>query len=120
MSDQLKPCPFCGGKATISVKGLDERSAYAEVVTISCEKSCAQVTRRDDDNPKSSYALSGTGMKAGIAIWNTRPSHASIIAQCAAIARDGCLVPPDGGEPTQAEYEMCQEIAQAIEALAPT
>lgn len=32
----------------------------------------------------------------------------------AAIARDGCLVLPDGGSPTEAETEMCDSIAAAI------
>jgi hypothetical protein len=32
----------------------------------------------------------------------------------AAIARNGCLVPPDGGSPTVAEAEMCERIADAI------
>lgn len=32
----------------------------------------------------------------------------------AAVARDGCLVPPDGGSPTDDEREMCDHIADAI------
>lgn len=35
--------------------------------------------------------------------------------RCAAdIARNGCLVLPDGGSPTQAEADMCDDIATAI------
>jgi hypothetical protein len=34
--------------------------------------------------------------------------------RCARIARDGCLVPPDGGSPTEAEADMCRDIANAI------
>lgn len=33
------------------------------------------------------------------------------------IARDGCLVPPDGGSPTEAEAQMCDDIADRIAAL---
>ena len=33
---------------------------------------------------------------------------------CARIARDGCLVPPDGGSPTEAEADMCDRIATLI------
>jgi len=35
----------------------------------------------------------------------------------AKVAREGCLVPPDGGSPTEAEAEMCERIATAIRAL---
>ena len=37
--------------------------------------------------------------------------------RCALVARDGCLVPPDGGSPTEAEIELCDEIARRIRAL---
>lgn len=33
---------------------------------------------------------------------------------CADIARNGCLVPPDGGAPTESERLMCDAIAAAI------
>ena len=39
-------------------------------------------------------------------------------AACEAIARDGCLVPPDGGSPTEDERLMCEGIADAIAARA--
>lgn len=32
----------------------------------------------------------------------------------ARVARNGCLVPPDGGEPTEAERQLCDRIATAI------
>jgi hypothetical protein len=34
--------------------------------------------------------------------------------RCARIAANGCLVPPDGGSPTEAERQMCDGIAAAI------
>lgn len=39
------------------------------------------------------------------------------LLNAAAIARMGCLVPPDGGSPTEAETEMCDRIAEQILAL---
>lgn len=33
---------------------------------------------------------------------------------CAYIARNGCLVPPDGGSPTEEETQMCDDIAERI------
>ena len=34
--------------------------------------------------------------------------------RCAQIALNGCLVPPDGGSPTEAERMLCEEIARRI------
>jgi hypothetical protein len=34
--------------------------------------------------------------------------------RCAKIAENGCLVPPDGGSPTEDEVEMCKSIAAFI------
>lgn len=34
--------------------------------------------------------------------------------RCAKIAETGCLVPPDGGSPTEEERLMCEGIAKAI------
>ena len=35
--------------------------------------------------------------------------------RCAAIARSGCLVPPDGGQPTEDERLLCEEIERRIQ-----
>ena len=35
---------------------------------------------------------------------------------CATIAIDGCLVPPDGGSPTEDERLLCEHIAHLIRA----
>lgn len=40
------------------------------------------------------------------------------IEACAKIAENGCLVPPDGGSPTEDERLMCEDIARSIRALA--
>ena len=34
--------------------------------------------------------------------------------RCAVVARNGCLVPPDGGSPTEDERLLCEEIARRI------
>lgn len=39
---------------------------------------------------------------------------AGVYEECAVIATNGCLVPPDGGSPTEAERQMCDNIAAAI------
>jgi hypothetical protein len=33
---------------------------------------------------------------------------------CAQVARHGCLVPPDGGSPSQSEVDLCDHIATII------
>jgi hypothetical protein len=44
-------------------------------------------------------------------------SRNAVIRECARIARDGCLVPPDGGSPTEAEAVLCDHISAQILAL---
>lgn len=39
------------------------------------------------------------------------------LRQAETIARNGCLVPPDGGSPTESEVAMCDAIARTIAAL---
>jgi len=46
-------------------------------------------------------------------------SRQSILEEAAKVAERGCLVPPDGGSPTEAEREMCEAIAAAIRSLSP-
>ena len=45
------------------------------------------------------------------------PDAKTLIARAARIAREGCLVPPDGGSPTEDERQMCARIAENIEDL---
>jgi len=72
MSEQLKPCPFCGGKANVHTKGLDERFGYADMVTVKCEVCNVSFAFMDDQNPKGGYALNGTAKPKAIAAWNRR------------------------------------------------
>ena len=57
MSEELKPCPFCGGEATTTKKG-PIRNQWWEVVCVSGECDTASIT--------------GDTEKAAIAAWNTR------------------------------------------------
>ncbi len=43
--------------------------------------------------------------------------ESALIEQCARIAENGCLVPPDGGSPTVEEKEICDSIATEIRLL---
>jgi hypothetical protein len=42
------------------------------------------------------------------------------LEKAATIALNGCLVPPDGGSPTENEIAMCDDIAKSIRALIPS
>lgn len=48
----------------------------------------------------------------------TSRALAVFVGEAAKIAENGCLVPPDGGSPTDQEREMCDGIAAQIRALA--
>lgn len=43
-----------------------------------------------------------------------QPIRDAALEEAAKIAENGCLVPPDGGSPTEDEREMCEGIASAI------
>jgi hypothetical protein len=43
-----------------------------------------------------------------------RQTRNQALEEAAQIAGNGCLVPPDGGSPTEAESEMCESIASCI------
>lgn len=83
MSDELKPCPFCGGKAHHTRSGLDERFGYADRHEIACAGCGLRRSAIDDQNPKGGYALNGSGKPKVVAAWNTRtdtiPSPAALI-----------------------------------------
>lgn len=49
----------------------------------------------------------------------TREELQAGLKQAWHIARDGCLVPPDGGSPTSDEFAMCARIANRIRMLMP-
>lgn len=65
------------------------------------------MTRIADDHPL---------MKAWSA-YKESVARREALEEAARIARNGCLVPPDGGSPTQEEADMCDRIAEAILAL---
>jgi hypothetical protein len=48
-----------------------------------------------------------------------RDARAAAVEEAAWTAKYGCLVPPDGGSPTEAEADLCDEIERRIRALSP-
>ncbi len=57
-------------------------------------------------------------LEAADTIERLTSSRPLILEEAAKVAERGCLVPPDGGSPTEAEREMCEAIAAAIRSLA--
>lgn len=56
-----------------------------------------------------------TDLKAAIEL--SKSVRTMALEEAALVAEQGCLVPPDGGSPTEAEAELCKEIAARIRAL---
>lgn len=70
-TEQLKPCPFCGGMPTCRKVRLDERFAYAERVTYSCEP-CGLSLGATGDTSKGGYADNSKVEAMALAAWNRR------------------------------------------------
>ena len=64
MNEQLKPCPFCGGKAHIR----NDRYAYYETVCVLCEDCGAQSVRKISDGYYGKHCL----YKEIVELWNRR------------------------------------------------
>ena len=148
MSDDLMPCPFCGGKpyeahhmtygwwavtCKCGAEGPSFRadtpeehkcSAYQKA-TEAWNKRAIRTARLDltDSLDRAERA----GLRSEVARLVGELERASedlihygdarervAIDRCAEIARNGCLVPPDGGAPTEAEAALCEEIASRI------
>jgi hypothetical protein len=68
---ELLPCPFCGGKPIKRISHGDERNAYANTASISCEK-CGCTRSAAGDTSKRGYADNSTIDVRAIEAWNTR------------------------------------------------
>lgn len=58
-------------------------------------------------------------LTAELARMKAQGTFAEGVEAAAKVAREGCLVPPDGGSPTTEEVVLCEEIERRIRALAP-
>ncbi len=67
----LKPCPFCGGKASSHSAHMDERMGYQTICTISCLSCKASVSGRDTLD-KNGWANRRDAEAKAMATWNTR------------------------------------------------
>jgi Lar family restriction alleviation protein len=109
---ELLPCPFCGGNDVAISVDENQGNKWGSAVCFSCSAVGPEVRTGYETYPEASWRAEAA------AEWNRRsPSRQSILEEAAKVAERGCLVPPDGGSPTEAEREMCEAIAAAIRSL---
>lgn len=113
MSEELKPCPFCGETETDIARHESRRwSIQCHATDCICEGP-HRATKRE-----------------AVAAWNQRVDtaipKAEADAMVAAARRDAayvaahaCLVEPDGGSPTPEEIAVCDEASKRILARTP-
>jgi Lar family restriction alleviation protein len=113
MSDELKPCPFCGGKPKIHKKELDERFAYANEVTVQCS-SCGCSRSAVGDTSKPGYADNSSTEKRAIEKWNRRTADTSVAPVSSPIGEDIADINLPGIDTDEFEsllYEFAAEAA---------
>lgn len=72
---EIKPCPFCGGRAKMHRMYGDERNGYAATVFYRCE-SCFVQRGATGDTSKPGYADNSKIEEKALAAWNQRtPSN---------------------------------------------
>ncbi len=69
----LKPCPLCGGKASIFTESLDERSGYGLRCIHKCSLCMLELTTYNETD-KNGWCNESTDsvIARGTAKWNTR------------------------------------------------
>jgi hypothetical protein len=75
MSNELKDCPFCGGKkphGPIRSGGSDERNGYNFTVSIACDVCGATISRGSHQGKGGWCDDTGQALSAVVADWNSR------------------------------------------------
>lgn len=85
-TDELLPCPFCGGMPMQARESADERSGYCGANMICCNDCTARVRIIDPSGPNG-WAIC-SGMPEAITAWNTRADRQSAILEGAEIMRE--------------------------------
>lgn len=79
MSDELKPCPFCGSGAFVTVHPRSEAHGYSSLAIARCSACGAQVTA-EDAKDKNGWAVVADGKEKAIVAWNTRAASTAEVA----------------------------------------
>lgn len=74
-ADELLPCPFCGGKATLNDTRHDERSGYNVTCKVACGTcgGAVSVTTNQDPNGWCNESTESLHTRAAVA-WNAHPA----------------------------------------------
>lgn len=70
MSEDLKPCPFCGGKPEIMEESGGDHVGYATTCRIRCK--CGASMVGVDDKDKNGWACKSNAAVKAISAWNKR------------------------------------------------
>jgi hypothetical protein len=121
-------CPVCEGDGMelIEVESIDLDDLcrnggcqYGMAPEYTCRHEC-QYKRADSKQETVSDERDGAVAERSAArSEHISPERRRGLEEAARIAENGCLVPPDGGSPTEGERLMCEDIAKAIRALIP-
>ncbi len=78
MIEELKPCPFCGGKARIVRKTCSNKINPVTIMdewTVECDKKCCSIKRFSDEifhDDSGEVIIRKNGAKDAVYFWNKR------------------------------------------------
>ena len=81
MNEQLKPCPFCGGKAILQrvYSGYSTGpTTIKDIWEITCENGCCKTNKYTDNiyhDTNGEIVAEANGAQQAIEIWNKRPEN---------------------------------------------
>lgn len=108
MTDQLKPCPFCGPQRNEDVQPAlfshDVKGVGPIEYSVRC--SCCGIHKFMEHEDET------------ITAWNARPETRAevlrVLDEVEHMVRQSCLVPPDGGSPTEGECETSERAGDYV------
>ncbi len=115
VTDELMPCPFCGGMPMQARESADERSGYCGANMICCNDCTARVRVVDPSGPNG-WAIR-SGMPEAITAWNTRADRQSAILEGMEIMREAAAQCSNARR--FRHHEAVDDVTRNIRALDP-
>ena len=109
-------CPFCGRDPFHYV----DNGVGMEAVAVTCCELGNEYFRGARDAPEEVTLSWEEFCEIGRRLLSSSAAERAVreaLEEAAKVAERGCLVPPDGGSPTESEREMCEAIARDIRAV---